>query len=412
LSSLDDVGIDDLGPSVGPAGGAGLDPKPPPEPDQEPVFVAAAEGRDQQREAEGVGQDAGRQQQRGRDQNEHRVQHRLGREPRLAKILANAAESSQSLLLRQQRPQPAGDHNQQQRELPVRRFREEQQQCQLNQRYDNKQKQQAGQHEISFNGERVGRFTANPHHTRNAAIRSRTNASLTRSPRLARPGVAGIIARMSRLSPDFLTDQLALAEALLAGRDLMLEPQDLPGRYGCVVRAVDRVLAAIACEGAVGGGWAVWRHGYVGRITQDVDIVLPADRVEEFLRVASVSGFQVLKQAPGRWPKIHHPETDIQVDILPEGEKPGTPPDLAPTAIPHPSQLGAAGSELRYVGLAGLIELKIAAGRVKDRADVVELTRANPDQLDAIRRHLASVHGDYLAAFESLVTEAQKDDAR
>jgi len=74
----------------------------------------------------------------------------------------------------------------------------------------------------------------------------------------------------------------------------MLEAQDLPDRYGCVVKALDQVLHACDCESVVGGGWAVWRHGYLGRVTQDVDIVLPSDRVDDFLKAAPVSGFDVL----------------------------------------------------------------------------------------------------------------------
>src|SRR3954451_22810799 len=103
-----------------------------------------------------------------------------------------------------------------------------------------------------------------------------------------------------------LTEQLELADALLAGRDRMFEPQDLPGRYGRVIRAVDHLLRAVGCEAVLGGGWAVWRHGFHGRVTQDVDIVLAADRIDEFLRAAAVAGFDVLPHPTGRWPKLMH----------------------------------------------------------------------------------------------------------
>ncbi len=215
---------------------------------------------------------------------------------------------------------------------------------------------------------------------------------------------------MSQSHFDRLSEQLLLADALLVGRDTMKEPQDLPGRYGRVVRAVDKVLAAIDCSAVVGGGWAVWRHGFMGRVTQDLDIVLPADRIDEFLSVSSVSGFKVLQVEPGSWPKIHHTETDIQVDIMPEGERPGRPPDLAPTTIPHPKLLGASGQKLRYLNLPRLVELKIAAGRLKDRADVVELLRNNIDQVDVVRKHLATVHVNYIDELEALLEEANKDD--
>src|SRR5437868_4508150 len=179
-----------------------------------------------------------------------------------------------------------------------------------------------------------------------------------------------------------LTERLELADELLARRADMLDPQDLPGRYGRVVKAVDHLLQVIGCEAVLGGGWAVWRHGYVGRVTQDIDIALPADRIDEFLRAASVAGFDLLPVQPGRRPKVVHRDTGIEVDVLPEGGRPGSATRPAPTTIPHPGRMGAAGSMLRYMSLPSLIELKLAAGRARDESDVVELLLANPDQAD------------------------------
>ena len=157
----------------------------------------------------------------------------------------------------------------------------------------------------------------------------------------------------------------------------MLAPQALPGRYGRVVHAIDHLLQIMACESVLRGGWAVWYHGFLGRITQDVDIVLPADRIEEFLQLAAISGFEVLPRVQGRWPKARHKETDVTVDILPEGARPGTASRAAPTTIPHPTSLGAEGHQLHYIRLPALIELKLAAGRAKDEADVVEILRTS-----------------------------------
>ena len=205
-----------------------------------------------------------------------------------------------------------------------------------------------------------------------------------------------------------LTARLELADELRLGRATMFEPQDLPGRYGRVVLAVDRLLQALRCPSVLAGGWAVWRHGYVGRVTQDLDIVLPADRIEEFIRTAALAGFEVLPVAKGRWPKVRHRETDVTVDVLPEGGRPGTAARPAPTTIPHPSLLGAAGIMLKYPTLPALVELKLAAGRARDESDVVELLRVNPEQEDAIRRHLATVHATYAAAFDRLLKRAQE----
>jgi hypothetical protein len=217
---------------------------------------------------------------------------------------------------------------------------------------------------------------------------------------------------MLHVTADVLAEQIALADALLAGRETMLTPQELPGRYGRVVRAIDRVLQATSCDAIVGGGWAVWRHGFVNRVTQDIDIVLPTDRIDEFLQVAAVSGFQVLTSVPGRWPKLLHKETNVQVDILPEGERPGIPPRLAPTTIPSPQKLGAIVGTLTYVGINALVELKLAAARFKDKADVVEILRANMTEIASIRAHLELVHSLYVELFDALLEEARRDDAQ
>jgi len=206
-----------------------------------------------------------------------------------------------------------------------------------------------------------------------------------------------------------LTEQLELADALLAGRDRILEPQDLPGRYGRVVRALDQVLSACECDSVMGGDSAVWRHGYVGRVTQDIDIALPSSRIDDFLQAAAVSGFEVLTTPEGRGPKLRHRETGIEVDVLPEGGRPGVASRPAPTTIPHPKSMGAIRGKLKYISLASLIELKLAAGRLRDEADVVELARENRDRLDDVRRHLESVHPQYASRFEELL--GQLDDS-
>jgi len=49
---------------------------------------------------------------------------------------------------------------------------------------------------------------------------------------------------MGLVTLDFLNSQLHLAEQLCDGRETMFEPQDLPGRYGRVVKALDDLLEA------------------------------------------------------------------------------------------------------------------------------------------------------------------------
>jgi aminoglycoside-2''-adenylyltransferase len=206
-----------------------------------------------------------------------------------------------------------------------------------------------------------------------------------------------------------LTEILDLADQLREGRDSMQTPQDLPGRFGLVVQAVDRILQAMNCESVLAGGWAVWRLGFAARVTEDIDIVLPANRIEEFMQAAEGCGFERLPHPPGRWPKLRHNESGIKVDILPEGARPGNSKNPAPTTIPHPSAMGAVPGLLRYIQLASLFELKLAAGRARDRHDVVELIHANPNLLADIRQHLQTAHETYASTFDHLVERAREE---
>jgi hypothetical protein len=104
---------------------------------------------------------------------------------------------------------------------------------------------------------------------------------------------------MSGVTSQFLTEQIELSQQLRAGRGFMLQPQDLPGAFGRAIKAIDHVLGAMNCESVMAGGWAVWYYGFPERLTQDIDIVLAADRVEEFLRVAAVPRMKRRRQPGG-----------------------------------------------------------------------------------------------------------------
>jgi hypothetical protein len=67
--------------------------------------------------------------------------------------------------------------------------------------------------------------------------------------------------------------------------------------------------------------------------------------------------------------------------------------------------MGAVRGVLKYISLPALIELKLAAGRLRDEADVVELARENSERLDEIGRHLETVHSQYAGRFEELRRE-------
>jgi hypothetical protein len=63
------------------------------------------------------------------------------------------------------------------------------------------------------------------------------------------------------------------------------------------------------------------------------------------------------------------------------------------------------------VKLLPLVELKLAAGRGRDEADVIELLRVNEDQSIDIRQHLESVHADYVQKFDQLLARAREENS-
>ena len=189
----------------------------------------------------------------------------------------------------------------------------------------------------------------------------------------------------------------------------MTLPRDLPGRYGRVIQDLERMLVATEQPALVAGGWAVWHHGYVGRITQDVDIVVSAIGSIEFLKCAPMFGFQVLTAPAGRWPKLIHQQSQIEVDFLPEAEFPGTPSHRAPIPIGHPMDYAAKVGCLTFIDIAPLFELKIGAHRAKDIADLIELVKANGSKLEEIAQYLSQKHPSYAEQFAELRRQAKEE---
>lgn len=70
--------------------------------------------------------------------------------------------------------------------------------------------------------------------------------------------------------------------------------------------------------------------------------------------------------------------------------------------------MGASCDALKYMSLPALIELKLAAGRLRDEADVVELARENRERLDEVRLHLQRVHPQYAMRFDELLGQVDE----
>ncbi len=137
-------------------------------------------------------------------------------------------------------------------------------------------------------------------------------------------------------------------------------------------RTVVSKLADFDIPHIIVGGIAVQEHGYP-RVTIDVDIVVPdvleaidyltADLTGPFVRVTGCDD------------RLEDRRNGVKVDLLPAGKvvKRG-----CKVPFPHPHQ---AKSELEIVALEDLISLKLDSwarsptGRLKDKADVVELIK-------------------------------------
>jgi hypothetical protein len=144
--------------------------------------------------------------------------------------------------------------------------------------------------------------------------------------------------------------------------------------------------------------------GYPSAATQDIDIAIAGDRLDAFVAAAPAYGCKLSWNAPSGWHTLTH--GDVEIKVVPEGAKAK---NSSPTTIPGPKELGVERG-LEYASLSGWIELKLSAGRQKDRAHVVEvMKRSDEEALSVARGHIASVHVSYLELFDRLLAEAREE---
>jgi hypothetical protein len=159
---------------------------------------------------------------------------------------------------------------------------------------------------------------------------------------------------------------LGTEEGLAAVLDFALSAGRPVRRVGEAASALRGLLRAAGVEFRFVGGLAVFHHGY-GRTTLDLDVLLERAGGERLDGLLAEHGFERL--SPGR---LSHLATGVPVDLLLAGEpmpRPGSPP------YPAPETLGTSPSDPAFVDLAGLLLLKLLAGRQQDSADVVALLK-------------------------------------
>ena len=60
--------------------------------------------------------------------------------------------------------------------------------------------------------------------------------------------------------------------------------------------------------------------------------------------------------------------------------------------------------------MAGLVELKLGAGRAKDIADLIEIIKMHPDRIHELTEHVTKIHAYYGPKFVQLVQQAREEN--
>jgi hypothetical protein len=164
-----------------------------------------------------------------------------------------------------------------------------------------------------------------------------------------------------------------------------------------------RVAAALDAAGihyAIVGGMAVNAHRHE-RTTRDVDFLLSSSGFAVLLQLVDAGEFD---RVPGRPRRFVDRQGGVTFDILITGLFPGS-GEPGPIAFPDPAAVSQSIENLRVVDLPTLVQLKLAAGRYQDFADVVNLIRANGLD-DAFAQRLdPSVQRDYIECMEEMRRE-------
>ncbi len=162
-----------------------------------------------------------------------------------------------------------------------------------------------------------------------------------------------------------------------------------------VMRRLVRRLERAGIPHAVMGGMAVFAHGHE-RMTNDVDVLLTRAGLEQFRRLFVPKHYQ---QVAGRSRRFLDKKDGVTVDILVTGLYPGR-GEPGPIAFPDPQKVGQRIGRIQYIDLVTLVQLKLAARRHQDFADVVNLIDVhNLDESFADRLH-PSVRRDYIECLE------------
>ncbi len=160
------------------------------------------------------------------------------------------------------------------------------------------------------------------------------------------------------------------------------------------LRKIARRLDDLHVSYAVVGGMALFFHGY-RRFTEDVDILITAEGLRAIHEHLEGVGYVV---PPATSRQLRDAEHGVRIEFLVSGEFPGD-GKPKPVAFPPPDEAVVELEGIRFLGLAKLVELKLASGtapgRRRDLADVQELIRILNLPAEFANRLDPSVRGLY-----------------
>jgi hypothetical protein len=161
------------------------------------------------------------------------------------------------------------------------------------------------------------------------------------------------------------------------------------------MRRIAKRLEKAGIPYAIAGGMAVFAHKY-RRTTADVDVLLTREGLEQF-RAKFVG--RTYRQKEGRPRRFVDKVNNVGIDFLVTGLFPGS-GKPGPIAYPPPDAVGVEIGKVQILNLRTLVELKLAARRHQDFADVVNMIRFNDlDESFAAQLH-PSVRRDYIECLE------------
>jgi len=161
------------------------------------------------------------------------------------------------------------------------------------------------------------------------------------------------------------------------------------------MRRVVKQLVKAKIPYAIVGGMAVNAHGHK-RTTDDLDVLLTAEGLAEFRKRYVPKHYDRHPQLPRRFTDR---KSEVTIDFLLTGLYPGS-GRPGPISFPNPDAASQTIEEMQVIDLVTLIQLKLAARRHQDFADVVSLIRVHQlDETFGERLH-PSVRGDYIECLE------------